>query len=96
MPKRKQNIGKNSLLNKRQKKLKKTHQVEDDIIEETKKSSSNQKQMSQRTERRKSKMKKNLEMKAFNYDCSDVFNNDHRISIGLMDIECKFCKALKF
>ena len=36
MPKRKQNIGKNSLLNKRQKKFKKTHQVEDDIIEETK------------------------------------------------------------
>jgi len=41
-------------------------------------------------------MKKNLKMKAFNYDRSDVFNNDHRISIGHMDIECKFCKALKF
>uniref|UniRef100_A0A2S2P8B2 Uncharacterized protein n=1 Tax=Schizaphis graminum TaxID=13262 RepID=A0A2S2P8B2_SCHGA len=43
-------------------------------------------------------MKKNLELKAFNYDCSDVFNNDHRISIAhiLLDIECKFCKALKF
>ncbi|KAF0748351.1 Uncharacterized protein FWK35_00024902 [Aphis craccivora] len=37
MTKRIQNIGKNSLLNKRQKKFKKTHQVEDDIIEETKK-----------------------------------------------------------
>jgi len=41
-------------------------------------------------------MVKNLEMKAFNYDCSDVFNNDHRISIGYMDTECKFCEALKF
>jgi len=41
IPKRKQNIGKNSLLNIRQKKFKKSHQVEDDIIEEEEKSSTN-------------------------------------------------------